>query len=839
MGSTIVTNPLTKSWGMRYDTYGYVLTSTNPLQQSTSYTHNSLGWLTQVTAPMTYSATVSYDPYGDPLIITDTRHFTTTYSYDNVGNLIHVTDANFRSITNTYNLDNELTRAARPDGTHSDYEYDNAGRVLTQTNGLGQSTKYHYDDINRIVTVTDPLTRTQSYAYDLVGNTTIITDARGLTTTYGYDNAYQLLNINYHDSGTGTTTPNVSYTYNSRGLRDSMTDGTGTSYYIYDSLNRLTSYENGAGATVGYGYDNASRILSITYPGTSHTVTRGYDDANRLTSVTDWLSPSHTTSFGYNADGALISQTYPNSTQMLIGRDEAQEVVTMTHTYTPTSTTLRSFSYTHDPVGVITSTVDSPTGSHTYSYDPLYRLVGDQIPGLAGSNRTYQYDAATEIYSTTYTQGGLSGSTITTTRGYDAADELKTLLERTNGTTTSKDLTFTYDDNGNRTYQYDAVSNKHNAYTFDSENRLVNAVYGVFGRTATDPWTYTYNGDGLRMGKSQLQTSYRYFAWDINEGLPLLLEDKNGSVGSTYFIYGPGGQVVEQISESGTPYYYHPDQLGSIRAITNSSGSVVNSYNYDAYGNRLSSTTETVYNPFGYTGQYTDAESGFVYLRARYYDPSTQQFLTVDPIVARTEQAYAYAGGSPNTLVDPSGFGYQYEYDYGEARPSTGWGGAAGPFGGGGSGGGSAGADSGCTLILNGRCYSDDEAQQLIDLCGSEIYCPAGWRDQRCNELYGLVQAQESLWALGPVTWPTDPNRLNHVFNNPGHKWNLTGLSQKDNMALIQRIANTPSKLVSTSPGAGGGFVHTFVDVYQGLTIEVRVFESPTGVATISDAWVR
>jgi RHS repeat-associated protein len=77
-------------------------------------------------------------------------------------------------------------------------------------------------------------------------------------------------------------------------------------------------------------------------------------------------------------------------------------------------------------------------------------------------------------------------------------------------------------------------------------------------------------------------------------------------------------------------------------------------YEYDAYG-RLLSSTGSVYNPFGYTGEYTDSESGLVYLRARYYDPATQQFLTVDPLLSSTEQAYAYVGGSPVNATDPSG----------------------------------------------------------------------------------------------------------------------------------------------------------------------------------------
>jgi RHS repeat-associated protein len=135
----------------------------------------------------------------------------------------------------------------------------------------------------------------------------------------------------------------------------------------------------------------------------------------------------------------------------------------------------------------------------------------------------------------------------------------------------------------------------------------------------------------------------------VEAGLPLLLED-----GEASYIYGPGGMLVEEVT-GGKEYYYHPDQLGSVRALTDSEGGVTDTYNFDAYGNKLASSTGTTYNPFGYTGEYTDAESGLLYLRARYYDPATQQFLTVDPIVAWTEQAYAYVAGNPLYFTDPTG----------------------------------------------------------------------------------------------------------------------------------------------------------------------------------------
>ena len=101
-------------------------------------------------------------------------------------------------------------------------------------------------------------------------------------------------------------------------------------------------------------------------------------------------------------------------------------------------------------------------------------------------------------------------------------------------------------------------------------------------------------------------------------------------------------------------FYYHQDQLGSTRALTDRAGAVVATYTYDPYGN-LTASTGTVTTPFGYAGQYTDAESGLIYLRVRYYDPSTAQFLTVDPAYAQTQSRYGYVDGDPLNLMDPSG----------------------------------------------------------------------------------------------------------------------------------------------------------------------------------------
>ena len=74
---------------------------------------------------------------------------------------------------------------------------------------------------------------------------------------------------------------------------------------------------------------------------------------------------------------------------------------------------------------------------------------------------------------------------------------------------------------------------------------------------------------------------------------------------------------------------------------------------YDAFGNQTSDTTGG-YNPFRYNSQYTDAESGLIYLRARYYDPSIGRFMAEDPVKDGLNW-YAYCAGNPVMMVDPSG----------------------------------------------------------------------------------------------------------------------------------------------------------------------------------------
>jgi RHS repeat-associated protein len=161
--------------------------------------------------------------------------------------------------------------------------------------------------------------------------------------------------------------------------------------------------------------------------------------------------------------------------------------------------------------------------------------------------------------------------------------------------------------------------------------------------------SYTYNGDGLRTSKTT-DGATSAFTWDVGSGgLPVLESDTVNT-----YLYGIGDLPLEQINNTtGAVSYLHHDQLGSTRILTNTTGSITATQNYDPYG-KPTLTTGTP-SPLGYTGQYTDTDTGFLYLRARYYDPTTAQFTTIDPLLATTGQAYAYAANNPTNTVDPTG----------------------------------------------------------------------------------------------------------------------------------------------------------------------------------------
>jgi len=129
------------------------------------------------------------------------------------------------------------------------------------------------------------------------------------------------------------------------------------------------------------------------------------------------------------------------------------------------------------------------------------------------------------------------------------------------------------------------------------------------------------------------------------------------SAGNVIARYAQGAHVDEPFAEvrSGTNSYYQQDGFDSVTSLTNSTGSLANSYTYDSYG-RLMGSTGALINPFQYTSREFDPETGIYFYRARYYDQNVGRFISEDPIgFAGGRDFYVYVGNSPTRFIDPSG----------------------------------------------------------------------------------------------------------------------------------------------------------------------------------------
>lgn len=105
-----------------------------------------------------------------------------------------------------------------------------------------------------------------------------------------------------------------------------------------------------------------------------------------------------------------------------------------------------------------------------------------------------------------------------------------------------------------------------------------------------------------------------------------------------------------------TVEYMHTDALGSVVAVTDSTGTVTERNQYEPYGEDLTGIKDGP----GYTGHVSDAATGLSYMQQRYYDPGVGRFLSVDPVVADASDGqnfnrYKYASNNPYLYVDPDG----------------------------------------------------------------------------------------------------------------------------------------------------------------------------------------
>jgi RHS repeat-associated protein len=555
-----------------------------------------------------FTTTNTYDGAGRLLstsVANSSAPLVSSQTYDRDGRVATQTDGLGRVTTNTYDLAGQPVLVTRPDASTRASTYWPDGALKTQVDGKTSTTNYAEDALSRVASVTDALSRATTYTYDATGAVLTVTDPQGQVATNTYDAAGELTSTVYSDG----VTHSAMRTYNAAGLPATLVDATGTTTFTYDSLGRLTS-QAAPGGTVGYGYNLRGQVTTLTYLN-NKVVTRAYEADGAMTSSTDWLSKK--TTFSYDQNEAWVGEVAANAVTTTTGYDNPGRVISTT--IAKGTTTLGSLTYTNDAASQITKETSTSLGAtRTFTNDTVGRVTKE-------NTAIYAYDKADEL-----TTNGA------TTQAYDAGGQLTTAV------TGSTSTAYTFDARGNRTTA--TTGTAVTTYAYDQANRLTGYTRG------TTTATYAYNGDGLRASKTVGSTTTK-FVYDTAEGMPLILTD-----GANSYLYGPSGTPYAQITTAGVTTYLHADQLGSVRMITTATGTSAGTATYTAYGTRTTTGTTSA---FGFAGQYTDTETGLQWLRARYYDPTTAQFLTVDPAAAATGARYAYAGSNPITGSDPSG----------------------------------------------------------------------------------------------------------------------------------------------------------------------------------------
>ena len=258
----------------------------------------------------------------------------------------------------------------------------------------------------------------------------------------------------------------------------------------------------------------------------------------------------------------------------------------------------------------------------TFYYDVLGRLTGAVYPD---TTLGYTYNTVGSLLTKTR-----DGSTISFTNNND------------NQLTATSGASLTYDNKGNR------ITNGATNYYYNFDNKL--ASQSATGLNIS----YDYDSSGHRLSKTVNGNTTNYVN-DLSGKMDRVLASTDPDGIDSYYIYGNG--LVSQ----GYPYqafreYYLDDGLGNIRYVTDDQGVNIQSYDYDPYGNSVQGGSVSTY---AYKGEQPE-DSGFNYLRARYYDPATGSFISRDPVdgqstAPQTQNGYNYVSDNPINLADPLG----------------------------------------------------------------------------------------------------------------------------------------------------------------------------------------
>ncbi|MEO1128227.1 MAG: RHS repeat-associated core domain-containing protein, partial [Planctomycetota bacterium] len=656
-----------------------------------------------------------YDSRSNRVVEIDRAGEETRWAYDGMS----------RRVSATTDMDADGASSADPDDITTTWVYDQTSRVTRIIDDLGHVTTYGYDALNRRTSVTNQDGTSVLYGFDPIGNVVTTTDPNGTICTYDHDLHNRLTDTTVvvgPGVSNDTTFQVFEYDGIDRVVRAEDDDSVVTR--AYDSMSgTINETLNGVATIVEF--DALRNPLQIIYP-SGRTIDYTYDSLERIIDVTDSVGGPvaeydyvgrHRTERRETGAGTRTDYTYdgilgvPNPA----GDLGVRRIVEKTHTLIGGGTIIDDRAILWDPERNKASSTDrrvgGPEATHTYAYDAVDRLIQtDVIDGGGGPirNQTYNLDDAgnrslivggndpgqykLDAVAPQPQDAQVNQYTVTPfdTRLYDANGNLVRVVRscpgdaNIDGSVTLADFTILASnfglavgagysqgdfscDGAVNLVDFTILASNFGAtcplvnYEYDFGNRLVLIDDQDTGVTST----YEYDAMGRRTQKDVggIETRFYYDGgWRVIEE-----RDGGGSTNATY-VFGSSIDDPLQMQRFGVDYYYHTDDTGNVRALTDGSGAVIERYEYDDYGrpldpvnfNPIAGPPSSVDNPYLFAGRRYDSETGFYYFRTRYLDPVAGRFTSRDTIGAWGDGAslgngYTYAGNNPASYIDPYG----------------------------------------------------------------------------------------------------------------------------------------------------------------------------------------
>jgi len=178
---------------------------------------------------------------------------------------------------------------------------------------------------------------------------------------------------------------------------------------------------------------------------------------------------------------------------------------------------------------------------------------------------------------------------------------------------------------------------------------------------------YVHDPLGRRIAKKVNSAVVEKYLWS---GLTRLLAVYDGADNLLMRFEYADGRMPVAMTQGGNKYYLAYDQVGSLRAVVDSTGTVIKRIDYDTFGNILADSNLGFKVPFGFAGGLYDGDTGLIRFGARDYDPAIGRWTAKDPIgfAGGDEDLYGYTLDDPVNGVDQLGLDgnlleqYQWEY---------------------------------------------------------------------------------------------------------------------------------------------------------------------------------